>query len=66
MMYCQSKGSFYVQLEDDIVAKPQFHTIMKKTALQRMADGQEWFILDFCRLGFIGKVQLNEVNIVMT
>ncbi|CAH1736394.1 unnamed protein product [Aphis gossypii] len=56
MMYCQPKGSFYVQLEDDVVAKPQFHTIMKKTALQRIADGQEWFILDFCRLGFIGKM----------
>jgi len=56
MMYCQPKGSFYVQLEDDVVAKPQFHTIMKRTALQRIADGQEWFILDFCRLGFIGNI----------
>lgn len=57
MMYCQPKGLFYVQLEDDVVAKPQFHTTMKKTALQRIADGQEWFILDFCRLGFIGKTK---------
>lgn len=61
MMYCQPKGSFYVQLEDDVVAKPQFHTIMKKTALQRIADGQEWFLLDFCRLGFIGKINRNNV-----
>ncbi|VVC29946.1 Hypothetical protein CINCED_3A025295 [Cinara cedri] len=56
MMYCQPKGSFYVQLEDDVVAKPQFHSIMKKTALQKIANGQQWFILDFCRLGFIGKM----------
>lgn len=65
MMYCQPKGSFYVQLEDDVVAKPQFHTIMKKTALQRIADGQEWFILDFCRLGFIGKIYHGHITIVL-
>ncbi|XP_022183741.1 alpha-1,3-mannosyl-glycoprotein 4-beta-N-acetylglucosaminyltransferase B-like isoform X2 [Myzus persicae] len=56
MMYCQPKGSFYVQMEDDIIAKPQFHTIMKNTALQMIADGQEWFLLDFGELGFIGKI----------
>jgi len=56
MMYCQPKGLFYVQLEDDIVTKPQFHTIMKTTALQRIAYGKKWFILEFCRLGFIGKM----------
>ncbi|CAI6362194.1 unnamed protein product [Macrosiphum euphorbiae] len=56
MMYCQPKGSFYVQIEDDIITKPQFHTIMKNTALQRIANGQEWFLLDFGELGFIGKM----------
>ncbi|XP_060875700.1 alpha-1,3-mannosyl-glycoprotein 4-beta-N-acetylglucosaminyltransferase B-like isoform X1 [Metopolophium dirhodum] len=56
MMYCQPKGSFYVQIEDDVITKPQFHTIMKNTALQRIANGQEWFILDFGELGFIGKM----------
>lgn len=56
MMYCQPKGSFYVQLEDDLVARPQYQTLMKQTVLQRIADGQEWFILDFGGLGFIGKI----------
>lgn len=55
MMYCQPKGSFYVQLEDDLVARPQYQTLMKQTALQRIADRQKWFILDFGGLGFIGK-----------
>lgn len=55
MMYCQPKGSFYVQLEDDLVARPQYQALMKKTALQSIADGKEWFILDFGGLGFIGK-----------
>ncbi|XP_026804825.1 alpha-1,3-mannosyl-glycoprotein 4-beta-N-acetylglucosaminyltransferase B-like isoform X2 [Rhopalosiphum maidis] len=56
MMYCQSKGSFYVQLEDDLIARPQYQALMKKTALQRIADGKQWFILDFGGLGFIGKM----------
>ncbi|XP_060852858.1 alpha-1,3-mannosyl-glycoprotein 4-beta-N-acetylglucosaminyltransferase B-like isoform X2 [Rhopalosiphum padi] len=56
MMYCQPKGSFYVQLEDDLVARPQYQALMKKTALQSIADGKEWFILDFGGLGFIGKM----------
>jgi alpha-1,3-mannosylglycoprotein beta-1,4-N-acetylglucosaminyltransferase A/B len=55
MMYCQPKGSFYVQLEDDLEARPQYQALMKKTALQTIADGKEWFILDFGGLGFIGK-----------
>jgi len=59
MMYCQPKGSFYVQIEDDIITKPQFHTIMKNTALQRIANGQEWFLLDFGELGFIGKTRFS-------
>ncbi|CAH1736390.1 unnamed protein product [Aphis gossypii] len=56
MMYCQPKGSFYVQLEDDLIARPQYQSLMKQTALQRIADEQEWFILDFGGLGFIGKM----------
>lgn len=56
MTYCQPKGLFYVQLEDDIIAKPQFHATIKKTTLQKIADGKHWFILNFCSLGFIGKI----------
>jgi len=59
MMYCQPKGSFYVQMEDDIITKPQFHTIMKNTALQMIANGQEWLILDFGELGFIGNTHFS-------
>jgi len=64
MMYCQPKGSFYVQMEDDIITIPQFHTIMKNTALQRIVNGQEWFLLDFGEIGFIGKTHFT--NIVLS
>nr|XP_014100548.1 alpha-1,3-mannosyl-glycoprotein 4-beta-N-acetylglucosaminyltransferase A isoform X1 [Bactrocera oleae] len=60
MSYAQSKGTFYVQLEDDILAKSHFITAMKKYAITKSAltkpDQPSWFLLDFCQLGFIGKM----------
>ncbi|XP_053954932.1 alpha-1,3-mannosyl-glycoprotein 4-beta-N-acetylglucosaminyltransferase A [Anastrepha ludens] len=60
MSYAQSKGTFYVQLEDDILAKSNFITAMKKFAITKSAlakpDQPSWFVLDFCQLGFIGKM----------
>ncbi|XP_069619704.1 alpha-1,3-mannosyl-glycoprotein 4-beta-N-acetylglucosaminyltransferase B isoform X1 [Ranitomeya imitator] len=54
MMYAQSKGTYYVQLEDDIVAKPNYLSTMKNFALQQPSE--EWMILEFSQLGFIGKL----------
>uniref|UniRef100_A0A452IFJ3 Uncharacterized protein n=1 Tax=Gopherus agassizii TaxID=38772 RepID=A0A452IFJ3_9SAUR len=54
MMYAQSKGIYYVQLEDDIVAKPNYLNTMKNFALQQPSE--EWMILEFSQLGFIGKM----------
>ncbi|XP_017774951.1 PREDICTED: alpha-1,3-mannosyl-glycoprotein 4-beta-N-acetylglucosaminyltransferase B [Nicrophorus vespilloides] len=56
MSYCQPKGTFYVQLEDDILAKPYYISEMKKFALEKTANKEPWFVLDFCQLGFIGKM----------
>ncbi|CAH0545701.1 unnamed protein product [Brassicogethes aeneus] len=56
MSYCQPKGTFYVQLEDDILAKPSYISEMKKFALEKIATKESWFVLDFCQLGFIGKL----------
>ena len=50
MMYCQPKGTFYVQLEDDILTKPHFTTKMINFALKQ-SHTKDWFILDFCQLG---------------
>uniref|UniRef100_A0A665U689 Alpha-1,3-mannosyl-glycoprotein 4-beta-N-acetylglucosaminyltransferase B n=1 Tax=Echeneis naucrates TaxID=173247 RepID=A0A665U689_ECHNA len=54
MMYAQSKGTYYVQLEDDIVARPNYFTTMKNFALQQPSE--DWMILEFSQLGFIGKM----------
>ncbi|XP_043928129.1 alpha-1,3-mannosyl-glycoprotein 4-beta-N-acetylglucosaminyltransferase A [Protopterus annectens] len=54
MMYAQKKGTFYVQLEDDIVAKPHYFSTMKNFALQ--LSSEDWMVLEFSQLGFIGKM----------
>lgn len=54
MAYAQPKATFYVQLEDDILAKRGFVTIMKNFALDKTVRKEPWFVLDFCQLGFIG------------
>lgn len=59
MAYAQPKATFYVQLEDDILAKRGFISTMKNFALDKTAKKESnWFVLDFCQLGFIGKSQL--------
>jgi N-Acetylglucosaminyltransferase-IV (GnT-IV) conserved region. len=55
MMYSQPKATFYVQLEDDILAKRNFISIMKNYALQKISEKSPWFVLEFCQLGFIGE-----------
>ncbi|CAO2642814.1 Alpha-1,3-mannosyl-glycoprotein 4-beta-N-acetylglucosaminyltransferase B [Lemmus lemmus] len=54
MMYAQSKGIYYVQLEDDIVAKPNYLSTMRNFALQQPSE--DWVVLEFSQLGFIGKM----------
>ncbi|XP_072261956.1 alpha-1,3-mannosyl-glycoprotein 4-beta-N-acetylglucosaminyltransferase-like protein MGAT4D isoform X2 [Pyxicephalus adspersus] len=54
MLYAQPKGTFYLQLEDDIVAKPQFFQSLKDFATHQTSD--DWLILEFSQLGFIGKL----------
>lgn len=41
-----------VQLEDDIVARPNYLSTMKTFALQQPSE--DWMILEFSQLGFIG------------
>ena len=41
-----------VQLEDDIIAKPNYLRTMKNFALQQPSE--DWMILEFSQLGFIG------------
>ncbi|XP_007895851.1 alpha-1,3-mannosyl-glycoprotein 4-beta-N-acetylglucosaminyltransferase B isoform X2 [Callorhinchus milii] len=57
MMYAQPKGTFYLQLEDDIIAKNNYLQTIKNFAQQQPSD--DWMILEFSQLGFIGKLFKN-------
>ena len=46
--------SHFAQLEDDIVATPDYASTIKTFALQQ--ETNEWLILEFSALGFIGQV----------
>ncbi|XP_029452686.1 alpha-1,3-mannosyl-glycoprotein 4-beta-N-acetylglucosaminyltransferase-like protein MGAT4D isoform X2 [Rhinatrema bivittatum] len=54
MMYAQPKGMFYVQLEDDIIAKTNYFQSIRNFAVHQTSD--DWMILEFSQLGFIGKL----------
>ncbi|KAL4641729.1 alpha-1,3-mannosyl-glycoprotein 4-beta-N-acetylglucosaminyltransferase B-like isoform X2 [Arapaima gigas] len=54
MLYAWPKGSYYVQLEDDIVAKAGYLQTMKTFLRQQIF--KDWLILEFSQLGFIGKM----------
>lgn len=64
MMYAVNKGVYYVQLEDDIVAKPNYFATMKNFAIQLATE--DWMILEFSQLGFIGKMfQAPDLNLIV-
>lgn len=56
MMYSHQKGKYYVQLEDDVVSKPNYIGEMMKYIRDLEQKAIEWFALKFCRLGFIGQM----------
>lgn len=54
MLYARTRGMYYVQLEDDVLAKPGYLTIMNTFAQQQ--SQKDWILLEFSSLGFIGKM----------
>lgn len=54
MLYARTRGFYYVQLEDDVIAKPGYFSIMKTYADSQ--KNSDWVLLEFSTLGFIGKL----------
>ena len=50
----------FAQLEDDIVATPDYASTIKTFALQQ--ETNKWLILEFSALGFIGKVLVTKLR----
>ncbi len=57
MTYCASRGDFYLQLEDDITSTDGFLTEIQMF-MSKLGTGTDsrWLMLEFCDLGFIGKL----------
>uniref|UniRef100_A0A915PLT8 Alpha-1,3-mannosyl-glycoprotein 4-beta-N-acetylglucosaminyltransferase A n=1 Tax=Setaria digitata TaxID=48799 RepID=A0A915PLT8_9BILA len=54
MLYCQQRGEYYLQLEDDVLAKTGYISHIRKFIDEKVAD--DWLMLEFSSLGFIGKL----------
>ena len=57
MSYCLERGSYYLNLEDDILARPRFVTdVMQFVTSSDKNTKNQWLMLEFSQLGFIGKL----------
>ena len=52
----KQRSTYYVQLEDDVLTKKNFVKTMRDAASEWSAQKRRWFVIDFCQLGFIGKL----------
>ena len=60
MVYYNFFFYHFAQLEDDIVATPDYASTIKTFALQQ--ETNKWLILEFSALGFIGKVLVTKLR----
>ncbi|CAH2035578.1 unnamed protein product, partial [Iphiclides podalirius] len=56
MSYAQTKGTFYLMLEDDVIAKKNYMQYIKQFASATTVSTPQWFFLEFCHVGGIGKM----------
>ena len=49
MMYSSIRGKYYIQLEDDVITKPNYIHIIQ-TFINKQKN-QDWFMLEYSRLG---------------
>ncbi|XP_060035040.1 alpha-1,3-mannosyl-glycoprotein 4-beta-N-acetylglucosaminyltransferase-like protein MGAT4D isoform X2 [Erinaceus europaeus] len=58
MLYAQPKATYYLQLEDDIIAKKKYLTQI--TDFIHNITSNNWFYIEFSAIGFIGKLFKSE------
>ncbi|CAC5377227.1 MGAT4C [Mytilus coruscus] len=64
-MYSQNISEYYIQLEDDIQAIPNYFNKIKSFISTTNKKRVKWFCLDFCSLGFVGKLVRNDELLVL-
>ncbi|XP_073957531.1 alpha-1,3-mannosyl-glycoprotein 4-beta-N-acetylglucosaminyltransferase A-like [Choristoneura fumiferana] len=56
MAYAQSRGTFYLMLEDDVIAKKNFMVDIKYFTASTTIKTPGWFFIEYCVFGGIGKL----------
>ncbi|KAJ8738042.1 hypothetical protein PYW08_000637 [Mythimna loreyi] len=56
MAYAQSKGTYYLMLEDDVIAKKKYVQEIKQFTATVTVSNPNWFFIEFCHVGGIGKL----------
>ncbi|KAL0851871.1 hypothetical protein ABMA28_000167 [Loxostege sticticalis] len=56
MAYAQSKGTFYLMLEDDVIAKNNYMKDIKQFTASTTVANPGWFFIEYCQVGGIGKL----------
>ncbi|XP_048005699.1 alpha-1,3-mannosyl-glycoprotein 4-beta-N-acetylglucosaminyltransferase A-like [Leguminivora glycinivorella] len=56
MAYAQSRGTFYLMLEDDVIAKQHYMRDIKYFTAQITIQTPQWFFIEYCAFGGIGKL----------
>ncbi|XP_061719246.1 alpha-1,3-mannosyl-glycoprotein 4-beta-N-acetylglucosaminyltransferase A-like [Cydia pomonella] len=56
MAYAQSRGTFYLMLEDDVIAKKNYMQDIKYFAATTTIKTPQWFFIEYCVFGGIGKL----------
>ncbi|XP_045784998.1 alpha-1,3-mannosyl-glycoprotein 4-beta-N-acetylglucosaminyltransferase A-like [Maniola jurtina] len=56
MAYAQTKGTFYLMLEDDVIAKNKYMQEIKHFTAATSVSTPNWYFLEFCHVGGIGKL----------
>jgi len=64
MLYARTRGNYYLQLEDDVIAKNGYLTIINKFIAEKNAELSAWVLLEFSHLGFIGESR-TEITVIL-
>ncbi|XP_032527127.2 alpha-1,3-mannosyl-glycoprotein 4-beta-N-acetylglucosaminyltransferase A-like [Danaus plexippus] len=56
MAYARSRGTYYLMLEDDVTVKERFIEHMLDFAKAKTKSNPDWYVLEFCNIGGIGKL----------
>ncbi|KAI5640919.1 n-Acetylglucosaminyltransferase-IV (GnT-IV) conserved region domain-containing protein [Phthorimaea operculella] len=56
MAYAQTKGTYYLMLEDDIISKANYMDTIRRYTTEVSVKSPDWVFIEYCTTGGIGKL----------